>query len=144
MAHPKWRAVGVGAVAGYAALQWLGRSYGSTAAERRRPLPGDDLTRDPLAVTTHRHLPPGWHDRFGAWIDWTWAFVLVDLRGGRTRLVVRSRFRAGPWWVAAAYLLGVVPADFVMARQMLHGIAARAERGGIGRAAPAASARAVA
>ena len=45
--------MGVGAVAGYAALQWLGRSYGSTAAERRRPLPGDDLTRDPLAVTTH-------------------------------------------------------------------------------------------
>jgi hypothetical protein len=230
VAHPGWRAMGVGAVAGYAALQWLGRSYGSTAAERRRPLPGDDLTRDPLAVTTHavtidaspgevwpwlvqmgwhrggwytaewvdrwffpdnapsakrvhpelqglavgdtvpdgapetncefvvarlepgrhlvlhsdRHLPPAWAERFGAWIDWTWAFVLVDLGGGRTRLVIRSRFRTGPGWVAAAYLLGVVPADFVMARQMLRGIKARAEGSGPGRAVPAASVRAVA
>jgi hypothetical protein len=227
--HPMWRAVGVGAVAGYSALQWLGRSYGSTAAERRRPLPGDGLTRNPLAVTTHavtieasprevwpwlvqmgwhragwytagwvdrwffpdnlpsaervhpelqdlavgdtvpdgapetgcefvvarlepkrhlvlhsdRHLPPAWRDRFGAWIDWTWAFVLVDLGRGRTRLVIRSCFRAGPSWVAAVYLLGVVPADFVMARQMLRGIAARAERSGPGRLSPATSARAV-
>jgi hypothetical protein len=198
----------------YAALQWLGRTYGSTRQERDRGLPGDELTVNPMAVTTHtitinapaaqiwpwlvqmgwhrggwytaewvdrllfpangpsaervipelqhlavgdrvpdgppetecefvvaelepnhhlvlhsaNHLPPAWKRRFGAWIDWTWAFVLADLSNGRTRFIVRSRLRAGPRWVAAAYLLAIVPADFIMSRQMLHGIKARAER----------------
>ena len=65
---------------------------------------------------------------FGAWIDWTWAFVLDDLGDGRTRFLFRSRGRAGPAWVAATYLLVIIPADFVMSRQMLHGVKARAER----------------
>jgi hypothetical protein len=30
-------------------------------------------------------------------------------------------------WVAAGYLLAIVPADFVMSRQMLHGVKSRAE-----------------
>src|SRR3954466_10091437 len=38
---------------GYAALQWLGRSYGATRAERRRPLPGDEVCAAPQIVTTH-------------------------------------------------------------------------------------------
>jgi hypothetical protein len=208
----RWWAVG--AVAGYLTLQWLGRSYGATRAERHRRLPGDDLMADPMAVTTHSitidtpperiwpwlvqmgwhrggwytaewvdrllfpanrpsadriipefqrlavgdhipdgppeancefivaqldpdhhlvlhsedHLPPGWKERFGAWIDWTWAFLLDDLGDGRTRFIFRSRGRAGPWWVAAAYLLAIIPADFVMSRQMLRGIKTRAEQ----------------
>lgn len=40
-------------VAGYLTLQWLGRSYGATRAERQRRLPGDDLMANPMAVTTH-------------------------------------------------------------------------------------------
>jgi hypothetical protein len=32
---------------GYAGLQWLGRTYGSTREERRRAMPGDDLCVDP-------------------------------------------------------------------------------------------------
>jgi hypothetical protein len=32
-----------------------------------------------------------------------------------------------PWWVAAAYWLVLVPADFVMSRQMLAGVKSRAE-----------------
>ena len=207
-------AAAAGAVAGYLMLQWLGRSYGATRAERHRRLPGDELIGDPMAVTTHAitvgapaeliwpwlvqmgwhrgawytaewvdrllfpanrpsadrivpglqhlaagdhvpdgppesgceftvaklepgrhlvlhseaHLPPGWKERFGAWIDWTWAFVLDDLENGKTRFLFRSRGRAGPAWVAAAYLLVIIPVDFVMSRQMLRGVKARAER----------------
>jgi len=209
----RYAAVG-GAIAGYLTLQWLGRNYGTTGAERRRDLPGDDLMAHPMAVTTHavtinapperiwpwlvqmgwhrggwytaewvdhllfpanrpstdrilpefqglavgdhipdgpresqceftvaelerdrhlvlhsaNHLPPGWKLRFGAWIDWTWAFVLDDLGEGRTRFIFRSRLRAGPLWIAAVYVLAIIPADFVMSRQMLRGVKMRTER----------------
>jgi len=43
----------VALAAGYAELQWLGRTYGATAPERRRRLPGDDVCPHPQAVTTH-------------------------------------------------------------------------------------------
>ena len=46
-------AIASGVVAGHLTLQWLGRNYGATRAERHRRLPGHDLTRDPMAVTTH-------------------------------------------------------------------------------------------
>jgi hypothetical protein len=201
------------ATAGYAALQWLGRTYGATGEERRRRLPGDDLVVAPQATTTHaitidappehvwpwlvqmgwgrgqwytarwvdrllfpangpsadrlvpewqrlrvgdrildgapemacafvvremeparhlvlhsrEHLPPGWVERYGASIDWSWAFVLDRLPGDRTRFVVRSRLHLEPRWVEAFYLAVIVPADFVMARQMLRGVRARAE-----------------
>ena len=80
-----------------------------------------------LVLRSREHLPPQWK-RYGAWVDWTWAFILDDLGDGKTRFIIRSRGRAGPWWVAAAYLLAVIPADFVMSRQMLRGVMARAER----------------
>ena len=63
----------------------------------------------------------------GAWLDWTWAIVLDDLGSDKTRFIFRSRGRAGPWWVAAAYLLAIIPANFVMSRQMFRGVKARAE-----------------
>jgi hypothetical protein len=210
----RWPVVLGTAVAGYAALQWLGRTYGSTAAERRTSLPGDGLVRSPRIVTTHattidappsdvwpwlvqmgwgrgqwytarwvdrllfpangpsadrivpelqhlavgdrildgppdaqcafvvaeleaerhlvlhstEHLPPGWAERFGAGIDFSWAFVLHDLGDGRTRFAFRTRASASPRWVAALYACAVVPADFVMSRQLLRGVRARAER----------------
>jgi hypothetical protein len=199
---------------GYAALQWLGRTYGATRAERHRPLPGDDLCTAPHIVTMHaitiaappehvwqwlaqmgwgraqwytarwvdrllfaangpsaealvpewqplaagdrildgppeahcafvvddldpprylvlhsrEHLPPGWADRFGAGIDWTWAFVLDPVDAERSRFLFRTRVRLRPWWVAACYWAVGVPADFVMSRQMLRGVKSRAER----------------
>jgi hypothetical protein len=72
------------------------------------------------------HLPPSWADRFAAGMDRTWAFVLDPLEGARTRFLLRSRLRLRPWWVTAGYRAVVVPADFVMARQMLRGVQARA------------------
>jgi hypothetical protein len=215
-------AAGIAAAAGYGALQWLGRTYGSTRAERRRTLPGDHICSEPQVQTTHattidappeqvwpwlvqmgwgrgqwytarwvdrllfpangpsadtivpelqhlavgdrildgppeaecafvvagleanhhlvlhsrEHLPPGWAERYGAWIDFTWVFVLDDLADGRTRFLFRSRSRVGPRWVSACYLAAVVPADFVMSRQMLRGVKQRAERSARARGAP--------
>ena len=80
-----------------------------------------------LVLHSSEHLPPGWSERYGAAIDWSWAFVLGDVAGGRSRLMMRSRMRVSPWWVVAAYLGAIVPADFVMSRQMLRGVKARAE-----------------
>jgi hypothetical protein len=203
----------VAAVVATGVLQWLGRTYGSTADDRRRQLPGDELIRAPQVTTNHaktidaptalvwpwlvqmgwgrgqwytarwvdkllfprngpsadvivpelqnlnvgdkvldgppeancsftvegleenrylvlhsrEHLPPGWAKR-GAGIDFTWAFVLDDLGDGRTRLLFRCRSRLWPPWVKAFYIAAMIPADFVMARQMLRGISRRVTR----------------
>ena len=72
------------------------------------------------------HLPMSWRDR--ARLDWTWTFVLVPVDGvTRTRFLFRSRWTTSPWWLTLGGWLAVVPADFVMARDMLHGVKARAE-----------------
>ena len=43
----------IAGAAGYAGLQRLGRTFGATAEDRRRSLPGDELIASPMAVTTH-------------------------------------------------------------------------------------------
>jgi hypothetical protein len=73
------------------------------------------------------HLPPGWRERFGATIDWTWSLRLTELADRRTRLHTRVRGRTAPWWVTAIYRATIVPADYIMARGMLRGIKQRAE-----------------
>jgi len=80
-----------------------------------------------LLLHSTEHLPPGWAERFGASIDFTWTFVLEPLPGPRTRFLFRSRSRLAPRWVRAFYLAAMVPADFVMSRQMLRGVKQRAE-----------------
>jgi len=80
-----------------------------------------------LVLHSREHLPPGWAEKYGAAIDWSWAFVLDRLPGDRTRFLFRSRFHLEPRWIEAFYLAVIVPADFVMARQMLRGVRARAE-----------------
>lgn len=201
------------AAAGEAVLIQLGRTYGSTAAERAATLPGDDLVTNPKVVTNHAitieappsavwpwlvqmgwgrggwytarwvdqllfpangpsadriipelqdidigtfipdgpphtecglyvkvleperalvlrsnsHLPMSW--RKHANLDWTWAFVLTPLDDGqRTRFHFRSRWTTEPWWFTASGWLGIVPADFVMSRDMLRGVRKRAEQ----------------
>ena len=202
------------AAGGYAELQWLGRTYGSTHRERAVPMPGDDIVADPQLTATHAitinapatevwpwlvqmgwhragwytarwvdrllfranrpsvhrivpelqglavgdfvpdgppesecgfvverldpdrtlllhstsHLPLQWRRGGIAGIDWTWEFVLEALDGGRrTRFVFRWRARVWPWWLVAGCWVAVIPADFVMSRDMLRGVKARAE-----------------
>ncbi|WP_235537345.1 hypothetical protein [Nocardioides sp. Soil805] len=206
-----WVAAGA-AVATEAALVHLGRTYGSTLAERRAWLPGDEVVLDPCVQTDHAitidappsavwpwllqmgwgragwysarwvdvllfpangpsadridpalqdvsvgtfipdgppgtgcgftvealepgtalvlrstsHLPRNMRDR--ARLDWTWAFVVRPKDGGRrTRFHFRSRWVTSPWWMTLGGRFLVVPADFVMARDMLRGVRTRAE-----------------
>jgi hypothetical protein len=214
--RPHGLRIGVAGAAGFAGLQWLGRTAGATRGEREADLPGDELIEHPMMITTHaitidappqdiwpwlvqmgwhrgqwytarwvdrllfpanapsanrvvpelqqlsvgdwvpdgppesecgfrvkalapnrhlvlrstQHVPPRFAQRFGAWMDWTWAFTLRDLGQSRTRFILRSRVRLGPWWLAAAYWSLIIPADLVMARQMSRGIKKRAESRG--------------
>jgi hypothetical protein len=49
-----------------------------------------------LVLHSREHLPPQWAERYGASIDWSWAFVLDRLPDGRTRFIFRSRFHLEP------------------------------------------------
>jgi hypothetical protein len=81
-----------------------------------------------LVLSSTTHLPLAWRRR-GWTVTWSWAFVLTPAAGGRaTRLVFRWRARTHPWWITAATHLVLVPADFVMSRGMLRGLARRAEQ----------------
>lgn len=75
-------------IAGYAALHHLGSTSGSTAQERQRTLPGDDLITRPSLVTNHAatlDAPPeqvwpwltqvGWHR--GGWYTPRWVDRLL-------------------------------------------------------------------
>jgi hypothetical protein len=83
-----------------------------------------------LVLHSTTHFPPEWRDRpeLGVWVNWTWTYVLEPVTLGRTRLLVRVRAACGPWWMRAAFLGVIVPADFVMSRSQLRGIRARSER----------------
>jgi hypothetical protein len=81
-----------------------------------------------LVLRSNSHLPMSWRSR--AQLDWTWTFVLTPVDGGsRTRFHFRSRWMTSPWWLTLAGRLAVVPADFLMSRDMLRGVKRRAESG---------------
>lgn len=78
----------MGAIAGYGVLQWLGRTYGSTPAERATPMPGDDVVVQAHYDITHAitiDAPPqliwpwlvqvGWHR--GGWYTARWVDRLL-------------------------------------------------------------------
>jgi hypothetical protein len=201
-------------LASYVALTRLGRTWGSTPAERRRTLPGDEIVADPSILTTHAttiaaqpsaiwpwliqmgwhqggwytkrwvdrllfpanwaaaerllpeyqsrkvgdfipdgppesqcgfvierleperclvlhsttHIPLSWRERYGAQVDWTWVFLLEEAGSESTRLIFRCRGIASPWWLRVLFALAIIPADFIMSRQMLSGIRERVDR----------------
>jgi len=96
--HPARRAA-LAAIVGYGALQWLGRAAGSTHAERRMSLPGDDIVAHPTVVTDHAltiAAPPariwpwltqmGWH-RGGFYTPrWVDRLLFPDNRPSADRL----------------------------------------------------------
>jgi hypothetical protein len=90
-------AVWVGAVA---AGQWLGRTAGSTQAERRQVLPGDELVVHPTVVTNHAVTIPTPPDRV-----WPWLVQMGWHRGGwyTARWVDRLLFPAN--WPSATELV---------------------------------------
>lgn len=80
-----------------------------------------------LVLHSNSHLPKSWRE--AATLDWSWAFVLTPLDDGRrTRFHFRSRWITSPWWLTIGGRLGIVPADFIMSRDMLRGVKERAER----------------
>jgi hypothetical protein len=93
-----------------------------------------------LVLHSTSHLPKSWRERGLATLDWSWVFVLQPLDAGRrTRFHFRSRWTTSPWWMTLAGWLALVPADFVMSRDMLNGVRNRAEGHPRPRGAPAAS-----
>ena len=77
-----------------------------------------------LVLRSTSRLPRAWRNRSS--LDWSWAFVLIPIdEGERTRSLFRSRWVTAPWWLTAGAWLGVVPAAFVMARDMLRGVSRR-------------------
>lgn len=81
------------AAAGYVVVHRLGRTSGSTRAERSRPLPGDELIGGPSLVTNHAaHLPAPPH------AVWPWLTQLGWHRGGwYTPRWVDRLFFPGNW-----------------------------------------------
>jgi hypothetical protein len=81
-----------------------------------------------LVLRSTTHVPASWRERLGAAVDWTWTFTLAGTGDGGTRLLLRIRGRTRPWWLTAAYVAAIVPADYIMAGSMLAGIRRRARR----------------
>ena len=81
-----------------------------------------------LVLHSTSHLPRSWRRRGIAAVDWTWAFVLVPTSGG-TRMLFRWRAHTRPWWLTLGAHAALLPADYVMSRSMLHGIARRVATG---------------
>jgi hypothetical protein len=101
-------AVAAAGAAAVAASQWLGRTWGSTPAERRRRLPGDELVEDPTIVTTHAITIMAAPQRV-----WPWLVQMGWHRGGwyTARWVDRLLFPAN--WPSATTLVPALQAPLV-------------------------------
>jgi len=80
-----------------------------------------------LHSTTHLRLQ--WRRKGTASVDWTWAFNVMPLdSGGGARLIFRWRATTKPWWLTLGTSALILPADFLMSRDMLRGVKRRAEQ----------------
>jgi hypothetical protein len=80
-----------------------------------------------LVLHSNSHLPLEWRRTGKASIDWTWVFSVVPLDSGdRTRFIFRWRAATKPWWLTVGTWAVIVPADFIMSRDMLQGVKRRA------------------
>lgn len=126
---------------GALALQWLGRTYGATAAERRAPLPGDDLVVRPQVVATHAATLPappeqiwpwlvqvGWHR--GGWYTPRWVDVLLFPDNWPSASRIHAEFQSlevgdvipdgPPETVCGFTVREVVPADRLVLESTTH------------------------
>jgi hypothetical protein len=84
----------------------------------------DEVPLEHLVLRSTSHLPLSWRRRGIAGVDWTWSFVLLPTPGG-TRLLFRWRAHTRPWWLTLGAHAFLLPADYVMSRSMLRGLARR-------------------
>jgi hypothetical protein len=84
-----------------------------------------------LVLHSTSHLPLEWRRNRKASVDWTWVFTIVPLTpGDRSRLIFRWRAATRPRWLTVSTWAVIVPADFLMSRDMLRGLKRRAEQPG--------------
>ena len=93
-------AVAATAVGAIAAGQWLGRTAGSTSAERRQPLAGDELVDHPSVVTNHAITIPAPPERV-----WPWLIQMGWHRGGWYTLRWVDRLLFPGNWPSATQLV---------------------------------------
>ncbi len=81
-----------------------------------------------LVLHSTTHIPGSWQKKTGARIDWVWIFTLEPASCGGTRMLIRTRASTSPWWLTAAYVGALIPADHIMATSMLRGLDKRSGR----------------
>jgi hypothetical protein len=81
-----------------------------------------------LVLHSTSHLPLEWRRDGRAAVDWTWVFTVVPTDSEHVRLIFRWRAATRPWWLTLSAWAVIVPADFIMSRDMLRGVKRRAER----------------
>jgi hypothetical protein len=89
---------------------------------------GDRVPQTPAAGWTVRTLDAPRSMVWAADDMYSWAWALRPLDGGQTRLIVRTRIRyprTALW--AAFFVLQEAGGEFLMLRQLLRGLQARAE-----------------
>lgn len=138
----RWRWAGAAVAAeAWAALYWLGRTWGSTREERDRTYPGDEVVDDPRLVTNHAvtiQAPPeevwpwlvqvGWH-RAG-WYTYRWVDCLLspanpasaqELLPQHQDLKVGDRILDGPPEADCFYLVELLePSKMMVLRSLTH------------------------